>query len=137
MVASVLGRFGQFVDRHLRRRDVGIAEAEVDDVLTGAARLVLQLVDLSEHIWGQIADAAELHGRSPRIPAGYPCLRERLATEDLEPPQPAKRQAERARHDAGDDVDRVDEHVENLIGSVPMFPDNLLAGCLDQVVDGI
>jgi hypothetical protein len=42
VVAGVVGRLGQLLDRDLGRRQVGVAEAEVDDVLAGSPGLDLQ-----------------------------------------------------------------------------------------------
>ena len=62
MRARVLHRLDQLGDDMRRRRAVGIAHAEVDDVLAGAARLRLGRVDLGEDIGRQAADAVELTG---------------------------------------------------------------------------
>ena len=62
MGARVLHRLDQLGDDVRRRRAVGIAHAEVDDVLAGAARLRLGRVDLGEHVGRQAADAVELTG---------------------------------------------------------------------------
>ena len=60
-VGRGLGRdFGELVDDVLRRRAVGIAHAEVDDVLAAGARRRLHRVDLGEDIGRQAADAVEL-----------------------------------------------------------------------------
>jgi len=59
VVPRVLGRFGQLGDRHVRRRHVGIAEAEVDDVLAGPTQLQLEAVDLRERVRRQRTDPAE------------------------------------------------------------------------------
>ena len=45
VVARVAHRLDQLLDRDVGRRDVGVAEAEVDDVLAGAPGLDLQGVD--------------------------------------------------------------------------------------------
>ena len=52
VVAWEQRRLPQLLDGDLRRRDVGIAEAEVDHVLTGAAQLELEALDLGECVWG-------------------------------------------------------------------------------------
>jgi len=59
-------RLGQLLHRDVRARNVGIAEAEVDDVLTGPSRFVSQLVDDREDVGRQPVDAAELHDELPR-----------------------------------------------------------------------
>jgi hypothetical protein len=61
VVARVAGRLGELVDRDDRRRDVGVPEAEVDDVAPGPPRLRLQRVDDREDVRRQTRDAAELH----------------------------------------------------------------------------
>ena len=67
VVPGVAGRLGQLVDRDLGRRQVGVAEAEVDDVVAGAPSLDLQRVDDREDVRRQPVDAAELHaGSVPR-----------------------------------------------------------------------
>ena len=63
MVARVQDRLAQLLDRDRRRRDVGVAEAEIDDVLPGPPQLQLQLVDGGEDVRRQRADAAELQLR--------------------------------------------------------------------------
>ena len=50
----------ELVDHMLRRRQVRIAHAEVDDVRTRIARRRLRAVDLLEHVRRQTADAVEL-----------------------------------------------------------------------------
>ena len=58
----VLHRLDQFGDDMRRRRAVGIAHAEVDDVLPGAPRLCLGRVHFGEDVGRQAADAMELAG---------------------------------------------------------------------------
>jgi hypothetical protein len=60
MVPRFARGLGELLDRHLGRGEVGVAEAEVDDVLTGAAQLELEPVDLGERVRGQGVDAAKL-----------------------------------------------------------------------------
>jgi hypothetical protein len=50
VVARVLRRLGQLAHGDFRRGDVGIAEAEIDDVLACAAQLELEAVDLGEGV---------------------------------------------------------------------------------------
>ena len=64
MVARVLGRFRQLLDRELGRGQIGVAEAEVDDVLAGPAQLEREVADRREDVRRQAVDAAELHGSS-------------------------------------------------------------------------
>ena len=59
MVARVVHRFGELLDRDVGRRDVGVAEREVDDVLACSPELHLQRVDLRERVRRQRVDAAE------------------------------------------------------------------------------
>ena len=63
MGARVLHRLDQLGDDVRRRRAVGIAHAEIDDVLAGNPGLRLRRVDLGEHVGRQAADAVELTGR--------------------------------------------------------------------------
>ena len=61
VVAGVVSGFGQLLHRHVGRRDVGVAETEVDDVAPGSAGLQLQGVDDGEDVGRQPGDASELH----------------------------------------------------------------------------
>src|SRR5579884_3469967 len=61
MVAVVVGRLGQLLDGDVRARDVGVAEAQVNDVLLLPAGLVPKLVDDGEDVGGQPVDAPKLH----------------------------------------------------------------------------
>jgi hypothetical protein len=54
-------RLAQLRDGDVRRRDVGVAEAEVDDVAAFAAQFPLQVVDGCEDVRRQIVDAPKLH----------------------------------------------------------------------------
>ena len=58
--APVLHRLDQLGDDVRRRRHVGIAHAEVDDVVAGGASLRLHRVDFGEYVRGQPLDAIEL-----------------------------------------------------------------------------
>ena len=69
MVARVAHRLGELLHRDGRRREVGVAEREVDHVFAGAPELHLQRVDLRERVRRQRVDPAELHD------AGYPRVR--------------------------------------------------------------
>ena len=51
----------QLLDGDRRRRDVGVAEAEVDHVVSLAPQLPLQLVDGREDVGRQVVDAVKLH----------------------------------------------------------------------------
>ena len=62
MGARVLHRLHQLGDDVRRRRTVGIAHAEVDDVLAGASGARLGRVHLGEDVGRQAADAVELTG---------------------------------------------------------------------------
>jgi hypothetical protein len=61
MIRRLLRRLDQGVHRHLRRRDVGVAEAEVDHVDPGLPGFRLETVHLGEGVRGQRADPAEVH----------------------------------------------------------------------------
>ena len=61
MVRRLRRRLGELLDDGSRRRDVRVAEAEVDDVAALAPQPPLQLVDGGEDVRRQVADAAELH----------------------------------------------------------------------------
>ena len=56
---ATLGRLDQFIDDVLGGRPVGIAHAEIDDVLPARAGLGLQLIDDVEHIGGEALDSGE------------------------------------------------------------------------------
>jgi hypothetical protein len=58
-----VGGLGQLLHGQGGRRQVGVAEAEVDDVATGSTGLELQRVDLREDIRGQSVDPSEFHGK--------------------------------------------------------------------------
>ena len=62
VVPGVAGRLAELVDRDLRRRDVRVAEPQVDDVHAGSPSLDLQPVDDGEDVRGHPVDPAELHG---------------------------------------------------------------------------
>ena len=61
VVAGVVYRLGQLLDGHVGRRDVGVAEPEVDDVVAGSTRLQLQLVDLGEDVRRKSVYPSKLH----------------------------------------------------------------------------
>ena len=61
MVARVVHRLGELLDRDLGRRNIGIPEREVDHVLAGPPQLHLQRVHLGECVRRKRVDAAELH----------------------------------------------------------------------------
>ncbi len=58
--ARVARRLDQFLHDMLWRRHVGIAHAEIDDVLTARACLGLQPIDLLEDVGRKPADAVEI-----------------------------------------------------------------------------
>jgi len=61
-VVAAVGRcLCELVYDRLRRGQVGVAHAEVDDVLAAPARLCLQVIDLAEDVGRQAIDAAQLH----------------------------------------------------------------------------
>jgi hypothetical protein len=65
VVARVPDRLAQLVHGRRGRRQVGVAEAEVDHVLAGPPGRHLQPVDDGEHIRRQVRDPAELQRRPP------------------------------------------------------------------------
>ena len=67
MRARLGDRLDQLVDDVLRRRQVRVAHAEIDDV--GAARACrrLQPVDLGEHVGRQALDAVEVFDHDPSL----------------------------------------------------------------------
>ena len=69
-------RLDQLGDDVRRRRPVGVAHAEIDDVATGGARLRLQRVDLGEDVGRQALDAVEL-GDPPSLDPGGTPVRDR------------------------------------------------------------
>ena len=66
MVARVVGRLGELLDGELGRREVGVAEAEVDDVVAGAPQLEREVADDREDVRRQVVDAPELHAAKAR-----------------------------------------------------------------------
>src|SRR5262249_16906690 len=61
VVARVADRLAELVDRDRRRRDVGVAEPQVDDVGAGPPRLHLQRLDGAEHVGRERVDPTEVH----------------------------------------------------------------------------
>ena len=70
VVPRVLGRFNQLVHRGGGRREIGVAEAEVDHIFTRSPCINLQRVNDREDIGRKLADPAELHDRPLLICAG-------------------------------------------------------------------
>ena len=70
MVAGVAGRLAQLVDGDFGRRQVGVAEPEVDDVGALVAELDLQVVDDREDVGRQAVYPAELHQPKLTAPMG-------------------------------------------------------------------
>src|SRR5207247_1408773 len=70
VVARVLRRLDQLLHDRLRRRDVRVAHAEVDDILPGAAGSRLEVVDHGEDIGGKAPNASELHAHESKARAG-------------------------------------------------------------------
>ena len=66
MVARVAHRFDELLDRDVGRRQVGVAEREVDDVFAGSPQLHLQRIDLRKRVRRQGVDPAKLHVRQVR-----------------------------------------------------------------------
>jgi hypothetical protein len=64
MVTRIAHGLDQLVDGNLGRRDVGVAERQVDDVLAGPPELHFQCVDLCECIRRECVDPAKLHPSS-------------------------------------------------------------------------
>ena len=62
MVARLRRRLGELLHDERRRRDVRVAEAEVDHVASLGAKAALQRVDRREDVRRKLVDAAELHG---------------------------------------------------------------------------
>ena len=60
MVAPLLGRFLQLLDRERMRGKIGVSEAHVDHVLTRPAQLDLERIGLGEGVWRQVYDPPEL-----------------------------------------------------------------------------
>ena len=72
--ARLARRLDQFIDDMARRRQIGIAHAEVDDVGAGGAGLGLQTIDLFEHIGRQPPHAIKIaHPFRPRFVIGRRC----------------------------------------------------------------
>ena len=72
--ARIAQRLDQLGDDMLGRRHVGIAHAEIDDVVAARARLGLELVDLLEDVRRQPLDSMEIagHGREGSLPRSGP-----------------------------------------------------------------
>ena len=62
--ARLADRLDELVDHMLRRRQVRVAHAEIDDVGAGGASLGLELVDLLEDVRRQAPHAVEVAHRS-------------------------------------------------------------------------
>ena len=67
MVPGVADGLTELVHRHVRRRQVGVAEPQVDDVLAGPSRLDLERVDDREDVGRKRVDAPEIHRRSVAV----------------------------------------------------------------------
>ena len=61
MVAGISRGLGQLLHGNVGRRQVGVAEPQVDNVLPAAATLHLEPIDDREDVRGQVGDAPELH----------------------------------------------------------------------------
>ena len=64
VVVRLRGCLGQLLDHRRRRGEVGVAEAEVDDVVTRAPQLQLQLLGHREDVRRERRNASKLHGSS-------------------------------------------------------------------------
>jgi hypothetical protein len=79
--ARIAHDVAQFVDHGLRRRQIRISHAEIDDVGAGRSRARLQAVDLFEDVGRKAADLVKLFHRFIRIRlglaknSGTPCMR--------------------------------------------------------------
>jgi hypothetical protein len=71
MRVAALGCLYQFVDDVLGSRLVGVAHAEVDDVLARGSRLLLQIPNNIEYIGRQALDALKLGFHSRSAPLGW------------------------------------------------------------------
>src|SRR5262245_37689271 len=70
MVRGLGRRLGELLHDGRRRRDIRVAESEVDDVAALAPQAALQLVDGRENVRRQVSDAAELHRREATTEPG-------------------------------------------------------------------
>ena len=70
MIPFVARRLHELIDRHTRRRKIGITESEINDVVTRAASFQLQIVHPREDIWRKTVDASEIQERALRLSAG-------------------------------------------------------------------
>ena len=75
MVARILGRLAELLDREVGGGEIGVAEAEVDDVVARAAQLQRQVPDHGEDVRRQAVDPAELHRASLDAAVGLPGCR--------------------------------------------------------------
>jgi len=71
MGARVLDHFAELVDDRLRRRQIGISHAEVDDVRASGSRARLQTIDLFENVWRQTPDLVKFFHLQPLEPHGH------------------------------------------------------------------
>jgi hypothetical protein len=65
VVARIMRSLTKLFDGYIRRRDVGVAKAEIDHVVACSTCCQLQCVDLSEDVRWQALDSAEFH--QPRL----------------------------------------------------------------------
>ena len=66
MILRFAGCLDQLGDDMRRRRQVGIAHAEIDDVFSPVARLHLEAVDDAKHVGRQSFDSLKLHSFYPQ-----------------------------------------------------------------------
>ena len=97
VVARVVGGLGQLAHGDVGRGQVGVPEAEVDDVLAGSPRRRLQVVDGGEDVGRQPVDPAELHRGSLRPGPAPPSTRAPPQGAAPRPPAPRRRPASRRR----------------------------------------
>src|SRR5688500_152637 len=83
MVLRILRGLHELGDDVLRRGHVGIAHAEIDDVLAARARFGLEVVDDGEHVGRQTLDPIELVHRAPSRARTACCGQSRDDTEAL------------------------------------------------------
>ncbi len=58
---GIVGRLGELLDREIGGGEIGVAEAEIDDVVAGAPKLERQVANHREDVRRQVVDAAKVH----------------------------------------------------------------------------
>ena len=92
VVLRVVDGLGQLLDGRVGRRQVGVAEPEVDDVATGSTGRQLQRLDVREDVRGQAVDPSELH-RARLVPTCAPARRRAPALGSERAAQPSRTSA--------------------------------------------